>query len=188
MLHLFYSDYKHFDVAICGFNFAKLLKMDTVPGKKFLTPMQALERMRKYCAYQERSQLEVRRKLLEVGQRGNDLENILVKLIEENFLNEERFALAYARGKFRMKGWGRNRIIRELQQKGVSPYCINKAMKEIDGVDYQKTLSDTLKKKGATLTKGNHFAKQQQLSAFLIRKGFEQEMVWDAVKRYFEKD
>ena len=77
--------------------------------------------------------------------------------------------------------WGKNpenyfKVSKELVEMG------------FDGVDYQKTLSDTLKKKAATLTKGNHFAKQQQLSAFLIRKGFEQEMVWDAVKRYFERD
>lgn len=159
--------------------------MESAPPKKFLTPSQALERMRKYCAYQERSQLEVRRKLVEVGVRGNDLENILVKLIEENFLNEERFALAYARGKFRMKGWGRNKIIQELKQKGVSTYCINKAMKEIDGGDYKKTFSEALKKKGTTIKGGNNFSKQQKLSSYLIRKGYEPEMVWEAVKEYF---
>lgn len=159
--------------------------MESAPPKKFLTPSQALERMRKYCAYQERSQLEVRRKLVEVGVRGNDLENILVKLIEENFLNEERFALAYARGKFRMKGWGRNKIIQELKQKGVSTYCINKSMKEIDGGDYKKTFLEALKKKGVTLKAGNTFTKQQKLSSYLIRKGYEPEMVWEAVKEYF---
>lgn len=157
--------------------------MESFPTKKFLTPLQALGRIRKYCAYQERSQLEVRRKLVQLGQHGNDLENILVKLIEENFLNEERFALAYARGKFRMKGWGRNKIIRELNQKGVSAYCITKAMKEIDGSDYQKTFLQELKKKAAMLKGGTKYAQQQKLSGHLIRKGYEPEMVWEAVKK-----
>ncbi|MEO6166256.1 MAG: regulatory protein RecX [Chitinophagales bacterium] len=159
--------------------------METAPPKKFLTPSQAMERMRKYCAYQERSQLEVRRKLIQVGQRGNDLENILAQLIEENFLNEERFALAYARGKFRMKGWGRNKIIQELKQKGISTYCINKAMKEIDAGDYRKTFVEALKKKALTIKGGTSFSKRQKLSSYLIRKGYEQEMVWEAVKEYF---
>lgn len=145
--------------------------------------MQAMERLRKYCAYQERSQLEVRFKLVQLGQRGNDLENILVKLIEENFLNEERFALAYARGKFRMKGWGRNKINQELKQKGVSDYCINKAMKEIEAGDYQKRFLQELKKKAALIKGGTAYARQQKLSAHLIRRGYEPEMVWEAVKK-----
>lgn len=159
--------------------------METVPQKKFLTPQQALERLRKYCAYQERSQLEVRHKLVQLGQRGNELDNIIVKLIEEGFLNEERFALAFARGKFRMKDWGRNKIIRELKRKGISEYCINKAMKEIDTGDYRKTFLEVLRKKAPTIKGGNSFTQQQKLSSYLIRKGYEPEMVWEEVKEYF---
>lgn len=162
--------------------------MKAVPGKKNLTPQQALERLRKYCAYQERSQQEVRHKLLETGQRGIVLENIIVTLIEENFLNEERFALAYARGKFRMKGWGRNKIIQALKLKGVAAYCINKAMKEIEAGQYEKTLSRELKKKSTLIKSGTNQVRQQKLSAYLIRKGYEPEMVWEAVKNFMHPE
>lgn len=162
--------------------------MKAETGKKILTPLQALERMRKYCAYQERSQQEVRYKLLETGQRGIALENIIVSLIEENFLNEERFALAYARGKFRMKGWGRNKIMQALKLKGVAAYCINKAMKEIEAGEYEKTLLLELKKKSALIKGGTNQARQQKLSAHLIRKGYEPEMVWEAVKNFMRPE
>jgi regulatory protein len=161
--------------------------METVPGRKFLTVTQALARLKKYCAFQERSQYEVRNKLLELGQRGNDLENIMVNLIEDGFLNEERFAIAFARGKFRMKGWGRNRISQELKRKRISEYCINKAMREIDNSDYRESLLKELKKKAATIKDENIFSRKQKLSAYLIRKGYEPDIVWEAVNRNFEK-
>ena len=162
--------------------------METPGKKKFLTPTQALERLRKYCAFQERSQQEVRNKLVELGQRGNELENIMVQLIEEGFLNEERFALAYARGKFRMKEWGRTKIVRELKRKGISDYCINKALKEIDDRDYRKTMLAALKKKAPTLKDKNIFSRRQKLSNYLIGRGFEPELVWEEVKEYFSSE
>ncbi len=159
------------------------MQMKTAPGKKILTPAQALEKLRKYCTYQERCQQEVRYKLLESGQRGIALENIIVALIEENFLNEERFAVAYARGKFRMKGWGKTKIKQSLKFKGVSDYCINKAMKEIEAGDYEKTFMQELQKKSALIKGGTMPARQQKLAAHLIRKGYEPELVWEAVKK-----
>jgi len=149
--------------------------------KKFLTPRQALERLKKYCAYQERSHSEVRSKLLDVGLRGKDLEMVMVQLIEEGFLNEERFAIAFTRGKFRMKRWGRKKIEQELKARKISSYCIQKAMKEIDGADYRASLQKLLKKKLSSLHDKNPFTKKQKLAAFLIRKGYEQEMVWQMV-------
>jgi regulatory protein len=155
--------------------------MESAPKKKYFTSSQALERSKKYCAYQERSQQEVRHKLLQLGQYGNDLENIIVKLIEEGFLNEERYAMAFARGKYKMKSWGRNKIIQQLKSKGISEYCINKAMQQISKDDYKLTLLKTFKKKAATLKNLNSFAHKQKLSSFLIRKGYEPEMVWEAI-------
>src|SRR6187549_2075381 len=99
--------------------------------RRFLTPAQSLQVMRKYCAYQERCHQEVRTRLLEYGVRGNDLENVMIKLIEEDFLNEERFAIAFARGKFRMNDWGMKKIEMELKMRGVSAYCIRKALDQI---------------------------------------------------------
>jgi regulatory protein len=156
-------------------------------SKKISTPAEALERMKKYCAYQERSHSEVRTKLLELGVRGNDLENVMVKLIEEGFLNEERFAIAYGGGKFRMKNWGKKKIEQQLKAKGVSDYSIKQAVKGIDEGDYKKSLQQLLQKKAATVKDKNIFTRKQKLSNFLIGKGYEREMVWAEVKKYFEE-
>jgi len=154
------------------------------PAKKYYTPAEALGRTKKYCAFQERSHSEVRSKLLTLGIRGNDLENVMVKLIEGGFLNEERFAKAYAGGKFRIKHWGRKRIENQLAAEGVSTYCINKALQEIDDRDYRQSLFKLLKTKEALLKEKNIFRKKQKLSEFLIRKGYEAELVWQEVNNY----
>src|SRR5487761_1922976 len=101
-----------------------------------LTPMQAATRIRHYCAYQERCHAEVKDKLYSFGLHKNEVEPILSELVSENFLNEERFAIQYAGGKFRIKHWGKIKIKQGLQQKQVSAYCIKKALKEIDEDDY----------------------------------------------------
>ena len=160
--------------------------MTFVQKNKFLTPTQALQRVKKYCAYQERSHQEVRYKLIELGLRGNYLENLMTRLIEEGFLNEERFAIAFAGGKFRMKNWGRNKIELELKRRGISDYCIGKAMKEIDESLYRKTLRSILKKKARSL-KENGLTAKYKLAQFLIGKGFEPELVWEEVKGYYEE-
>ncbi|MBK8342084.1 MAG: RecX family transcriptional regulator [Bacteroidetes bacterium] len=105
----------------------------------------ALNKLRHYCAYQERCHEEVRTKLLSLKIYGEGLEAIINKLIEDDFLNEERFAKAYAGGKFRMKKWGRGKIVQGLKLRKISDYCIKKAMLEIDESDYQKTLAALVK-------------------------------------------
>jgi regulatory protein len=155
-------------------------------SKKVYTPSEALGRMRKYCSYQERSHSEVRSKLLELGVRGNDLENVIVKLIEEGFLNEQRFAIAYGGGKFRMKNWGKKKIEQQLKAKGVSDYSIRQAVKEIDDGDYRKSLQQLLQKKATTLKDKNIFTLKQKLSNFLIGKGYERNLVWEEVNKYFK--
>jgi regulatory protein len=160
--------------------------MDSPVPKKILTPKEAFERTKKYCAYQERSHSEVRHKLLDYGLRGNDLEEVLVKLIDEGFLNEERFAIAFAGGKFRMKQWGKKKIEQELKRKGVSDYLIQKAMNEVKREDYEATLKKLLEKKATTLKDRNIFTKKQKLSSFLIRKGFEPAEVFKIVNAYYQ--
>lgn len=108
--------------------------------KKRLTPQQALQHAKQYCAYQERSHAEVKEKLYSFGLFTGDVENILSELIQEDYLNEERFARSFARGKFRMKKWGRVKIKFELKGKQVSEYCIRKGLTEIDEVEYQQTI------------------------------------------------
>src|SRR5215211_779948 len=117
--------------------------------KKYLTKEQALQKLRQYCGYQERSHSEAQQKLWDLGVRRADHDEIIATLIEEDYLNEERFAKAFAGGKFRMKDWGRKKIYYALKERKVSEYNIKKAMKEIDEDQYQKNLLDLAKKKYA---------------------------------------
>lgn len=146
--------------------------------KKKLTSDQALQKTRLYCASQERSHAEVKQKLYSYGLNKNDVEQILSQVIEEDYLNEERFATAYARGKFRMKRWGRIKIKYELKQKRVSEYCIKKAMKEIDEEEYAKTLRKLLDEKLKDLKpEKNDLIRQKKVTDFLLQKGYEWEMI-----------
>ncbi|MDZ4758284.1 MAG: regulatory protein RecX [Bacteroidota bacterium] len=142
-----------------------------------------LDKARRYCSYQERCHSEVRNKLYELGARGLDLDNIIVRLIEENFLNEERFAIAYAGGKFRQKQWGRVKITLELKARKISVYCIQKAMKEVPEDDYVQTLDNIIFKKNNLLKEKNPLTKKMKLVAYGISRGYEQDLVWSAVNR-----
>src|SRR5687767_15443183 len=113
--------------------------------RKQLTKEQALQKLRHYCAYQERCHVEVKEKLYSFGLRKQMVEESIAQLIEEDYLNEERFAIQFAGGKFRMKQWGRVKIKYALKQKQVSEYCIKKAMKELDEKDYGNTLQKLAK-------------------------------------------
>ncbi len=136
-----------------------------------------------YCAYQERCHSEVRNKLLELGFRGIALEEAIASLIAENFLNEERFARSYTRGKFRIKQWGRKKIIHELKLKKVSEYCIKKGLLEIDEQEYQSTLQSLFEKKAAELkSEKNVWIRKQKVQRYLIQKGYEQELVSELLK------
>src|SRR3954465_13935044 len=119
--------------------------------KKYLTKEQALQKLRQYCSYQERSHYEAEQKLWELGVRRAEHDEIISTLIEEDYLNEERFAKQFAGGKFRMKDWGRKKIYYALREKKVSEYNIKKAMKEIDDEAYQKTLMHLAEKKYESL-------------------------------------
>ncbi|RMG87637.1 MAG: RecX family transcriptional regulator [Bacteroidetes bacterium] len=142
----------------------------------------ALRRLQKYCAYQDRCHREVRSKLLELGIYGDDLEDIIVELIREDFLNEERFARSFARGKFRFKKWGRIRIVRELKLRDISAYCLKKALDEIDEAEYRRELTKLIDKKAGYVRVKDVFKKRKKLADFAIGKGFEPALVWEAVK------
>lgn len=139
-----------------------------------LTREQALQKAKHYCAYQERCHSEVKEKLYSFGLRKMDAEQVLTQLIDEDYLNEERFAIQFAGGKFRMKQWGRVKIKYELKQKGVSEYCIKKALKEIDDEAYRKTLRKLFDEKMKTLrSETNHFTRKRKLQDYLLQKGYE---------------
>lgn len=145
---------------------------------KALTPQQAKDKIRRYCAYQERSHLEVRNKLYGYGLHRNDVDEIITELITEGFLNEERFAKAFAGGKFRMKKWGRIRITHALEAKGVSGNCIAIGLREIDESDYVQALRKLLKERSRSLQEDNAFSYRDKLSKYAIQKGYEPDIVW----------
>lgn len=152
-------------------------------NRKQLTKEQALQKAKHYCGYQERSHTEVKEKLYSYGLYKQQVEELLSQLIEENYLNEERFAIQFAGGRFRMKQWGRVKIKYELKQKRVSEYCIKVAMKEIDEEDYLKTLQKLADKKWASV-KGegvNHFVKLSKTTDYLLQKGYESDLIKQAI-------
>jgi regulatory protein len=150
--------------------------------KKTLTPNQATIKAQLSCAYQERCQQEMRDKLYEWGLHSNEVENIIANLISDNFLNEERFAKAYAGGKFRIKKWGRIKIKIELKKRKISDYCIRKGMQEIDETDYQNTLKEILRKKLKENSKGKLQIRNYKAVQYAISRGFESDLVWDTIK------
>jgi regulatory protein len=134
---------------------------------------QAIQRIRNFCAYQERAQQEVRDKLYEFGMSKDEVEEILSDLIAENFLNEERFAIQYAGGHFRIKGWGKVKISHSLQQKRVSTYNIKKALNAIDLDAYENTLIQLATKKWDSLKGERGLSRMAKTQAFLHQRGFE---------------
>ena len=155
--------------------------------KKSLTPTEAFSRILKYCAYQERSHQEVKKKLFDYGLHSDDVDQLLSRLITEGFVNEERFAKAFAGGKFRMKKWGRLKIENELNALGLSRNCINRGMKEILDEDYIETLQRLLKKKNDLLSEPDMFVKRDKLAKFAIGRGYEPDLVWKQIKELYGK-
>lgn len=152
--------------------------------KKYISQLEALKKLQRYCAYQDRCHSEVRSKLLDLGIYGDELEEVIAELITDNFLNEERFARSYARGKFNIKKWGRNKIKQELKRRHITAYCLRKAMEEIEEEDYQKTLEALIHKKAGQMTDPFSFKNKQKLAAFVIRKGYESNLVWEVLKNH----
>lgn len=138
-----------------------------------------------YCAYQERCHSEVRNKLWELNFRGEEIEEALSVLISENFLNEERFARSYSRGKFNINHWGRKKIVQALKQKQVSEYCIKKGLQEIDDTKYIETLRLLLRKKWEELKKERlGYIRKQKVQRYLLQKGFENELITELLKEF----
>ncbi|MGX5690181.1 regulatory protein RecX [Arcticibacter tournemirensis] len=156
------------------------IEMDTgrTPNKS-IDKKTALAKAESFCAYQERSQQEVRDKLYSYGLKTTEVEELISELIGANFLNEERFAIAYALGKFRIKKWGRLKIVAGLKNKRVPPGIINKALRQIDAGLYFDTLQTLLKKKNAAVKESNHLKKKQKLLQYAAAKGFEKDLIFD---------
>jgi len=151
-------------------------------AKAHLTKEQALQKLRQYCAYQERSHSEVIQKLWDLGVYKSEHDEIVSSLIEDDYLNEERFAMQFAGGKFRVKGWGRKKIYYALKEKKVSDYCINKALKSIDQNDYVKTLYQLAEKKYNSLKSEQYLIRKKKTTDYLLQKGYEPELITRIVK------
>lgn len=138
----------------------------------------ALNKAAMFCAYQERTQQEVRDRLKEWDVLGDDAEEVISELIQQNYLNEERFAKSFAGGKFRVKRWGKRKIKQHLQQRGISGYNLDQAMKEISTDDYRDTLTELLTKKRQTLRDDNPLVVKQKLVRYALSKGYESELIF----------
>ncbi len=151
--------------------------------KKHLTKEQALQKLKHYCTYQERCHSEVKEKLYNLGVWKKDHDEIISALIEENYLNEERFAIAYAGGKWRVKQWGRVKIKYELKQKQVTEYCIKKALQQISEEEYLTVLKKLADEKYASLKAEQYLVRKKKTMDFLIGKGFEIDLVREVVEK-----
>jgi len=147
-----------------------------------LDKKQALAKAENFCVYQERSQKEVRYKLVEWGIRGDELEEILSELITNNFLNEERFAKQYASGKFNIKKWGRIKIKQGLKLKGVPDRILQKALYSLDDDDYMQVLENLAVKKAGTIAESNPLRRKTKLMNYLQGRGFENDLILLALK------
>jgi len=142
----------------------------------------AIERLKNYCALQDRCQWDVTQKMKEWGLLEMTQNHILEILIQEKYVDEERFAQSFCRGKFLIKKWGKVKITNELKKKKISNICIKKGLKEIDLTEYDLLLENLLTKKNDTLRDKNHFTRKSKLARFLIQRGFEGNLVWDKIR------
>ena len=161
---------------------------DGAETSKKLEKNDARQKIARYCAYQERSHAEVEEKLYSYGLGRDDVEDLLAWLIAENFVNEERYALAYAGGKFRVKRWGRLKIKQHLQQRKVSAYSINKALDSINAEDYSESLDHLITAGLKTVKSDNVFQLRHKISRSLINKGYEPEIVWERLMALIDDD
>ncbi|MFM9028289.1 MAG: regulatory protein RecX [Bacteroidota bacterium] len=143
-----------------------------------LTLEQAGPRIRRYCAFQERSQQEVRDRLYSWGLHSRETESLIADMMAEGYLKEERFASAFVGGKFRIKKWGKNKIRHALKVKQVSEPLISQALRSIDDHEYRKTLLKVMNERDAKLKEAHPFKRKQLLARYAIQRGYEPELVW----------
>ena len=153
-----------------------------IQNKKSFTVDEFQKKMEHYCVYQDRCHQEVERKMGEYQLIPEAQEKILLHLMQHNFLNEERFSKSFARGKFRIKNWGKQRIVRELNFRNISSYNIKTALKEINEEDYLQTIYRITENKNNNISEKNIHKRKKKLTDFLLRKGFEYDLIFKTVK------
>lgn len=151
-----------------------------------MTYQEALQKAAHFCAYQERTQQEVRNKLWDWQCPPQHIEEIISDLIQDNYINEERFAQTFAGGKFRVKKWGKRKIEQELRLRKLSNYCIRQGLKEIPEEDYEQTLLDWIEKKNQQWESENILLRKNKIAKFVISKGFESDLVWRKLNEFYD--
>jgi len=147
-----------------------------------ITLLNAKKKLEHYCAFQERCHNEVVQKLRDMKLNSNEIDEVVVHLITNNYLNEERFACSFARGKFRIKHWGKIRIVNELKYRNISQYNITKALKEIDSKDYSTTFHSISERHWENISETNILKKRKKFCDYFLRKGWETTIVYEKVK------
>lgn len=151
---------------------------------KPLSPDQVLDKMAKYCAYQERCVMDVTEKLKTFDISPKDKEEILHYLIDNRFVNDERFAKSFVRGKINQSGWGLNKIRFHLIQKGITKEIVEEALQAFDEESYRQRLVEVLQTKAKTVKAANDFERKRKLAAFALQRGFEASLVWEVLKDF----
>ncbi len=153
--------------------------------KKYIsyTVNEAIAKLEAYCVYQDRCHLEVTNKLKEMNMIPQSIDHILNHLIQNNFLNEERYARSFARGKFRIKKWGKQRIIKELKQRNISRFNITAALSELDQEEYHSTFHEISEKQWEKLEDKNVFQKKKKLANYLFYRGWEADLVYEKLNQ-----
>ena len=150
--------------------------------KDFFSVNEAIQKIEHYCAYQDRCHEEVEQKLRSMKMSTAEIDEIISHLINENFLNEERFACSFARGKHRIKHWGKIRITNELKFRGINQTLINIALKEISPEEYFDTFETLANRNWESIRETNSLKKRKKFCDYMLRRGFESNLVYEKVK------
>jgi regulatory protein len=154
--------------------------------KKRLTKEQALQKLRFYCRYQQRCQSELKEKLFELGINKKDHHELMSELVKENCVSDERFAMAFASGRFKMKQWGRKKIQKGLNEKRVSNEIAQKALEQINKKEYMTMLNKLAKERYASLKHEQYLVRKKKTMDYLIQKGYEVDLIKDAVNNFLK--
>ena len=158
--------------------------MRSNPEQKSYTVKEATLKLMQYCAYRDRSHKEVEEKLREMRMIPAACEQIIMQLMQENFLNEERYARSFVRGKFRIKKWGRVKISQELKSKEISSPLIKIALTEIEEQEYYNTLIELAEKKYALLQEKDPYKKRSKLTNYLLQRGYESSLIYEILNNF----
>ena len=154
--------------------------------KKYFSIEEIKRKLERYCVYQDRCHKEIETKLQEFVLIEEAKNQIILHLMEHDFVNEERYCKSFARGKFNIKKWGKQRIVRELKFRDISAYNIKTALKEIDEEDYVNTIVEIAEKRNQLINESDIYKRKKKLSDFLIRKGYEYDLIFSTIKNLLQ--